>query len=58
MSCMEGHSVPSPFLLFSLQPHFQEGEGGGGGLTGSQVLEGSYWERGGDFVQGGVALFM
>ena len=47
-----------PFLLFSLQPHFKKGGGGGGGgLTGSQVLEGSYWERGGDFVQGTLCTF-
>ena len=28
------------------------GGGGGGGLTGPQLLEGSSWERGGDFFQG------
>ena len=27
------------------------------GLTGPQLLEGGYWERGGDFFQGEVAIF-
>ena len=27
-----------------------------GGLSGSQFLEGGYWERGGDFFQGGCSF--
>ena len=39
----------------SLQPNFQKG---GGGLKGPQLLEGGCWERGGgDFFQGGMAIF-
>ena len=33
----------------NLQPNFQKG---GGGLTGPQLLEGVFWETGGDFFQG------
>ena len=32
---------PPPFL-----------QGGGGGLTGPQILEGAAWKEGGDFFQG------
>ena len=32
------------------------GGGGGGGLTGSQLLEGNCWERGGYFFQGALQL--
>ena len=41
------------------QPNFQKVGGGGvgGGLTGSQFLEGGSWDRGGDFSEGGVAVF-
>ena len=44
--------IPPLFLLgeLNLLPNFQKG--GGGGLTGPQVLEGVCWERGGDFFQG------
>ena len=57
---MHGRSLCAipPFCFLASNHIFKKGRGEGGGLTGSQVLEGSYWERGGDFVQGGVALFM
>ena len=42
---------PPPF-----QPNFQKKKGGRG-LTGSQFLEGGCWDRGGDFSEGGVAVF-
>ena len=32
----------------NLQPNFQKGRG----LTGPQILEGGYWERGVDLIQG------
>ena len=59
--------TPPPFLLgvgvgvgvgmgvggLSLLSNFQKG----GGLKGSQFLEGGCWERGGDFFSGRVAVF-
>ena len=38
-----------PFL--NMYPIFKKG-----GLAGPQFLEGGYWERGGDFFQGGLQL--
>ena len=42
----------------NLQLNFQKG--GGGGLTGPQLLEVGYWEWGGDFFQarGGAHIFL
>ena len=41
----------------SLWPNFQKEEGEGGGLTGSQILEGVTGKEGGDFFQGGLQFF-
>ena len=46
----------SPPFLLGGSVSYQIFKKGGGGLTGSQFLEGGCWERGGDFFQG-VAVF-
>ena len=45
---LNNHSVHPSFSAggLSLQPNFNK-KGGGGGLTGPQLLEGVCWERGG-----------
>ena len=48
------HKSGKPLKHSGLQPNFQKGGWGGGGgvvLTGPQLLEGGFWERGGDFFQ-------
>ena len=64
-----GDISSSQASLQSVHPHPPPPSAGGGGvepptkfskragLTGPQLLEGGYWERGGDFFQGEVAIF-
>ena len=51
----QNQSVPPSLSAFGLnfQPSFQKG----GGLTGSQFLEGDCWEKGSDLFQGGSCSF-
>ena len=49
------HSVHHPFLLGEgVEPATKFSKKKRGGLTGPQLLEGSCWERRGDFFQGGL----
>ena len=64
-----GDISSSQASLHSVHPHPPPPSAGGwgvepptkfskrAGLTGPQLLEGGYWERGGDFFQGEVAIF-
>ena len=62
-------AFPSVFIVCTPPPPFLMGGAGGGGvepptkfskrggLTGTQFLEGGYWEIGCSFLQGGVQFF-
>ena len=52
------HCVYPPLTVGSGgRPFYQIFKGGGGGLTGSQLLEGGCWETGDELFQGGGVQF-
>ena len=56
-SCLSKQDTGFKHHEFEPPTKFSKKKRGGGGVTGSQFLEGGRWERRGDLFQGGVRAF-